>query len=257
MCTYVDVQVIIINMKNKTITWVARSEYCEEVCPKPIPAAQMIPEWWKKMTPYIPSYDNPDGSKLIIKDSESNASWKKCTPLRDAMTSGYIIPLWTDVQVQRNKNIEDDWKVTWRVKGMDVFQYRGPNSDFIETPQGFAKQMMTYLNGWIPQTPPGYSVLITPPFGYRNLPFMTIPAIVDTDKHKIAVDAVGWFRNDFEGIIEKGTPLLQITPFKRENWESEFSVYTADKLKQLEDKTFRSTTVGQYIKNVWTRKVYK
>ena len=83
----------------KTIKFTAKDPYGWEVQPKPFPASQAIPEWWRSVTPYEISPDNPDGKKLIVKNALSNTTFKKCTPMLDALTTGYILPLWSDVQV--------------------------------------------------------------------------------------------------------------------------------------------------------------
>jgi hypothetical protein len=87
-------------MKEKIIEFKARSKDGFETQIKPYPASQSIPDWWRNGTPYQISPDNVDGKKLIINNKgESNATFKKCTPMLDAMITGYIIPLWSDVVV--------------------------------------------------------------------------------------------------------------------------------------------------------------
>jgi hypothetical protein len=66
-----------------------------------------------------------------------------------------------------------------------------------------------------------------------------------------------WIREGFEGIIEKGTPLVQITPFKRDNWESEFSYMNENEYKYLEDRNFNSYLKNHYVRKVWQKKKYK
>ena len=114
-----------------------------------------------------------------------------------------------------------------------------------------------YLNAWMPITPPGYSCLITSPFGHKNLPFQAAPAIIDTDKSRLDLSPPGWIKEGFEGVIEKGTPLIQITPFKRENWNSEFDYYEDYEFTKLQEKTMNSNIVNHYIKKVWSKKNYK
>ena len=41
-----------------------------------------------------------------------------------------------------------------------------------------------------------------------------IPAIVDTDKEVLNFHFPMWLKEEFTGIITKGTPLAQIIPFK-------------------------------------------
>ena len=51
--------------------------------------------------------------------------------------------------------------------------------------------------------------------------------------------------------------MLQVIPFKRENWESEFTKYKDGEFDMLLDKNVKSTIVNNYIKNFWTKKSYK
>ena len=109
----------------------------------------------------------------------------------------------------------------------------------------------------MPKTPKGYSILVTAPFGHRDLPFHVIPAIIDSDRSTLEIVPPMWLKEGFEGIVEKGTPMFQVTPFKRESWESEFSYLENGEFEIKQEKNFNSTLVSHYIKNVWSKKSYK
>ena len=49
-----------------------------------------------------------------------------------------------------------------------------------------------------------------------------MPAIVDTDKHDIPVGLTGYL-TDYENIvtIKPGDPIMQVIPFKRDDWKME------------------------------------
>jgi len=239
---------------SKKIIFKAKDQYGWEVQPKPGPASQYMPEWWKNMSPYVKSADNPDGNKLIISNRDTNAGPKKCVPMLDAMTTGYIIPLWSDVQVRQTNGLA---QITWRLKGGDVFVMQGPGGRDVQPPIGYTTDVVKYLNTWIPITPPGYSVLVTSPLGHRDLPFHAIPAVIDSDKSQFELTAPMWVKEGFEGIVEKGTPMLQVIPFKRDSWEAEFASHDDGMYDKIYDKTLGSTLVGHYIKNSWSKKQYK
>lgn len=237
----------------KNITFKALSEQDWQIFPKPYPASENIPDWWKVEKPYIVSQENPTGGKIILQNGVANASFKKCTPMLDAITSGYIVPLWADVQVRQT---QEGPSVLWRTI-RDVFQTHGETAKGVEPPVGYSNNVFKYLNTWIPQTPKGYSVLITAPFGHRNLPFHAIPGIIDSDGSTLDIIPPMWLKENFEGIIEKGTPMFQITPFKRESWEAKFDYFKGDEFMITQEKNFNSTIVNHYIKNVWSKKSYK
>lgn len=236
------------------IKWIARDEYAWEVAERPFPISQSLPDWWKNMTPYHVEPKNPEGKKLFIRDLDSNATFKKCTPMLDALITGYAIPLWADVQVRQSP--EEIPSIFWKVR-RDVFQLHGVSSDMVPPPPGYTNTVVKFMNLWIPKTPPGYSTLVTSPFGYRDGAFLAIPAIVDTDVSTLEVLCPMWIKSGFEGIVEKGTPLVQMIPFKRDDWNSEFSYLKNGEYDLREDKNFRGTIVNHYVKNHWKKKGFK
>jgi hypothetical protein len=192
----------------KKIKFVAITKYDSEVCMKPTPAINYLPDWWRSGTPYIKNEENPTGKKLIIDNFESNASFKKCTPMLDLLGAGYIVPLWSDVFIEEFDNgVGIKWRVT-----KQVFDDHA-NQD-VAVPEGYHKNGFKFLNRWIPQLPKGYSALIIPPVGYPNGIFRPIPAIVDYDSTPHPLFPPGFIKEGFNGILEKGTPMFQIIPFK-------------------------------------------
>lgn len=234
------------------IRFEARDEYGWEVADRPYPASQSVPDWWKAMTPYSKSEDNPEGKKLIVRDRVSNAGPKKCVPMLDAITSGYIIPLWADVQV---KNEVTNKLITWRTVEQ-VFLEHGHQARDVQTPVGYNEQVFKFMNRWRIITPKGYSCLITQPFGYRQTGVQAIPAVIDTDRNNLEILPPVWFTNEFEGILEKGTPMVQVIPFKRSDWKAEYSYLKNGEYQKLEDRNFNSTIVNHYMKKIWSKKTY-
>ena len=97
--------------------------------------------------------------------------------------------------------------------------------------------------------------MFLPPLGHHNIPFRSIPAIVDTDRSKLEIVQPMWLKKDFTGVIEKGTPLVQVIPFKRDDWNSTFDYYEDGYYHNVvAEKNFRGTIVGNYIKNHWSKK---
>lgn len=238
----------------ETVVWRAKSKTESLIQDKPYPASQAIPDWWKSATPHDIAPDNPKGEKLLVRNRGANFTFKKCTPMLDAITSGYIIPLWADVQVTQTSELP---LVTWRARH-DIFELHGASSRNVPPPPGYDNVVFKYLNTWIPETPPGYSMMITAPLGYRDLPFYAVPAVLDTDKSTLEVVFPMWIRTGFEGLVEHGTPLVQLTPFKRTQWQSKFATYEdGEYYDVVEERNFNKTIVSHYIKRHWTKKVYK
>jgi hypothetical protein len=93
--------------------------------------------------------------------------------------------------------------------------------------------------------------------GYPNNPFRPISAIIDYDKTTHPLYPPMYLKDDFEGILEKGTPMFQIIPFKRNNWKSSFSFLEDGQLSINEDRDVKATIINNYVKNFWEKKTYK
>ena len=239
---------------SKNINFRARSKSEFQAHLKPYPAVKQIPKWFTDMKPYEDLPDWPNDGKLHFRGTHGNLTFKKCVPMLDTLTSGYIIPLWADAMVEQvNGFPEVYWKTT-----NNLFSLHGPASRTIPAPEGYAKIVYKYLNCWIPQTPKGYSCLIVSPFGYNDLPFHAVPAIVDTDRSTLELVFPMWIKAGFEGIVEKGTPMIQIIPFKRDDWDSTFDYYEDEEYsKVVEEKNFNGTMIGHYLKNHHSKKKFK
>jgi hypothetical protein len=239
---------------SKNINFRAKSKTEFEVQLKPYPAVKQLPDWFTKASPHFASQNFPNDGKLHFRDRGANNTYKKCVPLLDSLSAGYIIPLWADVMVEQNNGFPE---IYWKTN-RNILELHGSPSREIPAPVGYDQIVYKYLNTWIPQTPKGYSCLIISPLGYNDLPFKAIPAIVDTDKSTSELVFPMWIKKGFEGIVEKGTPFIQIIPFKRDDWNSTFDCYEDDEYKTIiEEKNFNGTMVGHYLKNHHSKKKFK
>lgn len=236
----------------KKVEFKAVGKVMYDIAPKPEPASKYIPEWWRSANPYVLSKNNTDGKTLDIQDGNTNASFKKCRPMLDGLTFGYMLPLWADVLVKSDQEIPS---VQWRVN-LPVFE--GHNSQEVEAPDGYSKTLqLKYRNPWVPKLPKGYSLLLIPPVGFPNPVFKPIVGIVDYDNSQHPLLPPVWIKEGFNGVVEKGTPIAQIIPFKRDNWESSFGFYEEQDFFAMLNKNSLSTMVNNYVKNAWTNKSFK
>lgn len=239
---------------SKKINFKATTKNEFEVQLKPYPAVKNLPDWFLDASPIAVRENFPNDGKIHFRDRDGNLTFKKCVPLLDGLSSGYIIPLWADVMVEQNNGFPEIYWKTYQ----NIFMPHGDPSRQIPAPIGYEQLVYKYVNCWIPQTPKGYSCLIISPLGYNDLTFKAIPAIVDTDRSTLELSFPMWIKKGFEGIVEKGTPLVQIIPFKRDDWESTFSYYENDEYeKVVQEKNFNSTMIGHYLKNHHSKKKYK
>lgn len=239
-------------MKN-ILQFVARDEVVWQAFEKPVPASTMIPDWWKNAKPYEETPQSPSGRDFAMINGNPNFSFKKCVPMLDPMMTGYIIPLWADVYVERSMG--EVSSISWKTKLKGVFADHHPSAKYVESPPGYSS-VFKYLNGWIPVTPKGYSILVTAPFGYRNLPFQAIPGIIDSDTCMTDPVIPGWFREDFSGLLEKGTPMAQIIPFKRSEWKSTFGYLKDGDYEKINEGGYNTKIFNHYMKNHWKKKIF-
>jgi hypothetical protein len=228
------------------IKFIASSKHVLEVRPKPVPASTLIPEWWKEMPPY--------GTEKFDMQPYPTTTAKKCFPLLDGLTSGYIITLWSDLFVK--KDSFGNQSVNWTVSHPVVEAWSQLQSSSYEIPEGFNKTVYKNFHGWIIETPKDYSCLIVHPVGYQNLPIRTLTGVVDTDKLKTLSNAPFLIRDDFEGIIPKGTPMAQVIPFKRDSWKMEIDSITAEETMYRHEKLY-STIKSSYGKFLRVNKEYR
>lgn len=240
---------------SKNINFKARSKTEFERQLKPYPAVKQLPRWFMDASPYDPNHGlYPDDGKLHLRGMVPNFSFKKCVPMLDGLSLGYVIPLWADVMVEQINGFPSVfWKTT-----ADIFTIHGESSRNIPAPVGYEAVVYKYNNCWIPETPKGYSSLIISPVGYNDLAFKAVPAVVDTDRSTLELVFPMWIKSGFEGVVEKGTPMVQVIPFKRDDWESTFNYYEDNEYENIiSQKNFNGTIVGHYLKNHHSKKRFK
>jgi hypothetical protein len=191
---------------------------------KPQPASKFIPDWYKNMDSYIGGKKGTNGNGKI------NSTIKRCMPVFDAMTAGYIVTTPADVIV----SIKNDEQVfEWSSLGLiDFHPIEQAPTHPLKNEHAYPK----WITHWALRTPKGYSTLFVQPM-HRESVFTIFPGIVDTDTYYSPVN-FPFSMNDpnFEGLIPKGTPIGQLIPFKRESWTIKFG----DKNEVEKEKQIRN-----------------
>ena len=220
-------------VKEKTIVFHSDSPHLDIARPKP--ATRFTPEWFRKMPGVI------DGIETV----------KKCVPFLDAIGSGYVIELAADVYFDKTKQ---DFISTSKAEIVSK-HYADQIRDF-PTPDGFSSQPRKWINHWKVQTPKGYSTLFIHPINSPSLPFYCLTGIVDTDTHPVIVNFPFLLREDFEGLIPAGTPIIQLIPFKRDDWNSKI---IDDKEIEFPERLYEFTSppFSWYKRNFWQKKLYR
>lgn len=231
------------------IEFIPHNEMAKAIFDPPVPAINMIPESYKGI-PYMIEKD-----KLFkLPDNKStNLSAKACIPFFDAMTSGYMITSQADVYAVKRPdyNYRLMWEVSWDV----ITEHGDQQYNPMEKPVGFEKDPFKWETFWTIKTPPGYSCLFIHPTHRYDLPFMSISGVVDTDTYNLPINFPFFLKEDFEGLIPKGTPIIQVIPFKRDEWTHKISDIDPNSQFYLDD--LKSVLERSYKKRMWSKKIFK
>jgi len=202
---------------------------------QPFPSSRLVPDWFRKMKP--------------VSDNKIS-SVKRCVPFVDALTSGYIIPLPVDVVYSKERGF-------WSNAGFEIVSHHNPSqTQGVVTPPEFNTKPYKWSNNFHIKTPKGYSCLFIHPLNREDLPFHSFSAIVDTDTHPVIINFPFLVRDNFEGTIPAGTPLIQIIPFKRDEWS--MSVKDTGKAHDyaLGHEVF-THPLGWYRQKFWNKKKFQ
>jgi hypothetical protein len=239
---------------NKKIQFDPKESFVLGLIKSPSSATKNIPEWFKKDT----LFSNGENNIVSAFKNNSFGTYKLCIPIVDALTSGYIITLSAAVLVTNDSPVAGEYipKINWNVdwSPLDV----KPNSALLNHPVPTAHNntFFRWITYWGIKTPKNYSLLVTHPHNRYDLPFTTMTAIIDTDKHPNSLEIAFFIKDNFEGLIDEGTPIAQILPFKRESWESKELKYS-EKTKNYSLNSSKIDFIRTYKNRFWSKKVYR
>lgn len=162
----------------------------------PAPSSDEIPTWFR-MTPTLFDRGNKAGTTV-----------KLCKAFTDALNIGFMLRAPEDIHIERFS----DFSIQSENENVHVYgpsEFRGKGSSRYPMPE------VKIQNPWRINTPPGYSCLIMKPLNRTFERFEPNSMFVPTDIYDgpINIPAVmGPSACD----IEKGEPLVQVIPLKRE-----------------------------------------
>lgn len=160
--------------------------------------SKTTPTWWKKM-PFL----------------ENNI--KACPGLPDLFHSSFMVPMWCDIKIERdNENI---YCQTPHEAFALEFHH---NHQFLDyAPENIKKDVWAVIkpqSPWYVKTPKGYSSYQLPVFYNFNDDFSVLPGIIDTDNYHQINPQILIHSNKDSIVIERGSPLMLIFPFKRDSF---------------------------------------
>lgn len=193
--------------------------------PEPVPANKVLPEWYKQLAPRLTGA----GKQTELQTS----TVKRCMPFLDALSMGWILPLCAEVQFKAEEGVVNyEWQFDESVVsnhnlgqvGGDMF----PRNDW---------PVMKFHNYWCVKVPEGYSLLVTSPFNRIEPRFETFSGVVDADSYFNYINApFMWTGGNYEGVIDAGTPVVQVIPFKRDGILSDAVVREMTEEEHLEQE---------------------
>ena len=178
----------------------------------PVSARGYLPDWFRK----LPAVDDSVASR-----SDTGLTVKRCLPFLDAMTTGWILPLAATVRIeisQGGARVDAGWDFD-RV----LVSNHGPHQ--VSGNPWSPRPPCKFHNFWTIATPPGWSCLFVNPLNRPNGVFEVVAGIVDTDTYRAPIH-FPFFATGEDGlhVIEKGSPLVQIIPFRRDGTDLEADI---------------------------------
>jgi hypothetical protein len=189
--------------------------------PRPQLARGQLPDWLRQMP--ATWFSELHGREV--------RTVKHCPPFIDAMSFGFLVSLPCDVHVDGRRF---NWD--WSIPAPKTRNYpRAPlsfhdGSQLVQSPLWKAGRSAIKFNSfWTIELEPGWSLIATHPFNRFDLPFRSLTGLVDADRFHdggINFPAI-WEDDDFHGVVQRGTPVVQCFPVSRENLDLSFASFDA------------------------------
>lgn len=210
---------------------------------KPTPSANFIPEWFRTL-------DNDPVMKTA----------KSCRGVYDMMTAGYMVVWNTDVVLSKD---EQNRIVISRTRdGSNANFHPHPGWQLGAYPSALLSMQKDGIQKFDTQyrvkSSKGTSLLMQQPSYRPDLKTEVMPGIIDTDKFYSPLNVlfmIKEFNSNRSIKINAGTPLAQIIPFQRTEWEIEYSNLD---MKLLETQERNIDSLDKYYQKFqWTKKIFK
>jgi hypothetical protein len=213
----------------------------------PKPAVKEVPDWYRNTPEYLDNY-----GKEVMVTGQLPSTIKKCIPVFDAITAGYILYTQVDVQVSEQDNLP---YYNW--SSQEALSFHNPKQADVH-PSYKGVPYPKWNNPYAIKTPPGYSTLFINPMHNPNNIFTILPGFVDTDTYTAPVNFPFVLNdNNWKGIIPAGTPMAQVIPIKRESWQHKIGS-TSEILEQDRiTKKLHTLFFNSYKKQFWHKKEYR
>ena len=207
---------------------------------RPNKASKFLPRWFKDL-PRVPEGEHKNQAGTV----------KRCVPVLDAVTNGYIIPSWCDWHVtvgelkvdgEGNELDQPVYTVYVEASGnigfpemIDDHSWSQVGDDCPIKHYPVGNVLLKFINPWVIETPPGWSCLFkSPPNHFSNV--RIIEGVVDTDTYHRPINFPFFWDGCKQGefSIKKGDPLVHVIPFKRKELELQYDTWDHEYMSQID-----------------------
>lgn len=231
------------------INFLNYSRGAESLDNSPIPTIKSLPEWYKKFPKYI---------KNLSEEEITHSTLKNCMPFFDAMSMGYTIITPCDIEFYVKDNVP--YFTITDEEHKNFIGSRDPIEHFFHPIECYENHFH-WEPRWAVSLPAGYSAMYVTPLNRYDLPFINTSGIIDNDSTDINGLIPFFLKKGFEKVfLPKGTPFVQIIPFKREDWTSAFIDLSDEDIEiktEVALKKYRSVKSGGYKSIDWHRKTFE
>ena len=257
----------------KAISFFATQEYIPEFSPVPASSPKEIPEWWNKMASYGGYNGSPEGERIISTDSGGdNATIKRCIPVLDSMTMGYLIKTDSEIYIEPQKAPAIDFSDNSNPAAPNLIKATFPrergNITVHDYGQAYthpvtqkAKQVLQKVfTPWHVMVPDGHSVIMLNQLNNPSPYWEAVSGVMDADAFYPRINMMVAMNDpEFKGIIPAGATLCQIIPFKREGWRAVIIDNQREDVSGVNRLTHRLSSVfhAPYRKLFWSKKEFK
>lgn len=238
--------------------------YFSDIIKKPSPSIYSVPKEWKNLPKVIDHSENVLSAGNIMADilpDLTSKTRRMCPAINDSFNFGYVIYCPVDIFIDSTDENSLIVQEAIDISPPNIYSMAHPiieqkevidyaKSDF------YHDHLLKIFTTFSVRTDPGYSCWFTAPISHPNLAVRAIDGIVDTDVFPADHPIPFLVKKNFKSILPAGTPILQIIPFKREDFymvdDCTFDFNEAEKRTVKIKSMFKNS----YKKNFWKRKKF-
>lgn len=229
-------------VEDGTIEFRCRPDIYEDM-PKPVPANKVIPDWYEAM-----DFDS--------EAPREDRTVKYCMSFFDALVEGWIVPMPYNIAVASE---EDGDGIAFEAEdeGLSLDSHPVEQLGGEDNP-AMPRPILKFNTPWFIDTPDGVSILVTAPMNRYEPRFKPFSGVIDSDKGPFTINSIAmWTDMNYNGVIEKGTPLVQVIPYDRNGLVKDGKVIKMEQDEYEEKDLIRRGVIsrgGIYKNNYWVPK---